>query len=110
VIRFPECDQRQQASAAEGTSPIWSADGRELFYQDGNKVLAVPVETSATGLRLGRPQLLFEGHYRDATFTRGWAVHPDGKRFLMLEDDEDPEFRVVFNWFEELKRLVPVGR
>ena len=38
------------------------------------------------------------------------AVFPDGKRFLFVENPVQPEvreLRVVLNWFEELKRLVP---
>jgi hypothetical protein len=37
-------------------------------------------------------------------------VVPDGKRFLFVENAARPEvreLRVVLNWFEELKRLVP---
>ena len=39
-----------------------------------------------------------------------FAVFPDGKRFLFVENPVQPEvreLRVVLNWFEELKRLVP---
>jgi hypothetical protein len=37
-------------------------------------------------------------------------VFPDGKRFLFVDNPVQPEvreLRVVLNWFEELKRLVP---
>ena len=37
-------------------------------------------------------------------------VHPDGDRFVVVtSSDWDPitELNLVFNWFEELKRLVP---
>jgi hypothetical protein len=37
-------------------------------------------------------------------------VFPDGKRFLFVDNPVQPEvreLRVVINWFEELKRLVP---
>jgi hypothetical protein len=43
----------------------------------------------------------------------GYAIHgvfPDGKRFLFVDNPVQPEvreLRVVINWFEELKRLVP---
>ena len=32
---------------------------------------------------------------------------PDG-RFLVVEDRSTKAFKVIFNWHEELKRLVPV--
>jgi hypothetical protein len=39
-----------------------------------------------------------------------YDVTPDGRRFLMVRDDDDVESTrivVVLNWSEELKRLVP---
>jgi hypothetical protein len=35
-------------------------------------------------------------------------VAPDGQRFLMVENSQDYRMVIVQNWFEELKRLVPV--
>ena len=56
----------------------------------------------------GIPEL-FQTHFVD-TFGVSWDLAPDG-RFLVIKpsaDDSDPsELRIVLNWFEELKRLVP---
>jgi hypothetical protein len=49
---------------------------------------------------------MFEGRYNGR-----FDVAADGKRFLMIRDnDERPrlEIRVVVNWLEELKRKVAV--
>ena len=47
--------------------------------------------------------------------SRTYGVSQDGKRFLMIKEDVAPEqsaarIVVVQNWFEELKRLVPIAR
>jgi len=60
----------------------------------------------------GRPKELFKGDYHGGYPTTGYDVTPDGKLFLMAESSPRPEkpvthFHVTFNWFEELKRLVP---
>ena len=43
---------------------------------------------------------------------RQYDISPDGKRFLRLEGPTESttagSVRIVQNWFEELKRLVPV--
>jgi hypothetical protein len=44
---------------------------------------------------------------------RGYDITPDGQRFLMVREVEQPPTRVthmvlVQNWLEELNRLVPV--
>ena len=48
-------------------------------------------------------------------YPRGSDSRPDGQRFLMLKEKEEPptaatQINVVLNWFEELKRRVPAGR
>ena len=53
----------------------------------------------------GRPRVLFEGKYSPY-----YDVSLDGQHFLMIESDDESasrQVRVVLNWFEELKRLVP---
>ena len=61
VERYPELGNRQQISTGGGSVPLWSRDGRELFFvsPDGRQMLAVPVQ-SGTTLVAGRPQVLFE--------------------------------------------------
>jgi serine/threonine-protein kinase len=110
---FPDMDsdKRWQVSTSGGFEPLWSPDRRELFYRSGDTVMTVPVQTEPI-FRLGTPQKLFTGRYRD-----DWDIHPDGKRFLMLKASaaadekpvtEAPKIVVVLNWLEELKRRVPV--
>jgi eukaryotic-like serine/threonine-protein kinase len=94
-----------------GHSPLWSPDGRELFYRNGDAVIAVPVGTGPT-FKSGNPTILFRGTYfdlpgNDLIF---WDISPDGKRFLMLKDSaaEAPrKIIVVVNWLETLKQRVP---
>ena len=117
VRPFPEIeDGRWVATIDGGHSPLWSPDGRELFFYSGDTMWAVPVETEPS-FRAGNPEPLFQGTYQVGDL-RFWPfdIAPDGERFLMLKrgatpaDDAaaSPELVVVFNWFEELKRLVPV--
>ena len=98
----------RQVSTGGGSYPVWNPNGTELFYRNGDTMMAVPVETEGD-LVLGRPTVLFERHYPpgDATF----AVTPDGQRFIDLDDsvaEPAPTHLVlVQNFGEELKRLAP---
>ena len=55
-----------------------------------------------------------EGPYitRGALSSRNYDVSVDGQRFLMVKQPANqaaaPQIIVVQNWFEELRRLVPV--
>ena len=104
----------QQISGDGGTEPIWSKDGKELFYRQLSKMMVVRIETDPE-LQPGVPEVLFESPYEFSEL-RGsnYDVAPDGKRFLMVrtaeQEIEKPwELHVVLNWFEELKRLVPTN-
>jgi serine/threonine-protein kinase len=109
---FPGPGSATQVSTDGGHEPLWSADGRELFFRDytGTRMYAVPIET-APRLRIGRPQLLFTGPFFEGrVYGRNYDVTPDGRRFLMVMDAQPEavtQIRVVLNWFEELEQLVP---
>ena len=113
---FPDVDKgRWQVSTSGGNSPLWSRDGKELFYRNGDAVMAVSVKIDPN-LNLETPRVLFNGKYvsfdpqRDEVDT--WDISPDGKRFIMIKDISEAggprKINIVVNWFEELKRKVPV--
>jgi serine/threonine-protein kinase len=116
VRPFPQVDANKwRVSAAGGYAPRWSADGSELFYRQGDLMMAVPIPEEPS-LTLGRPSPVFEGVYLSSPGggwdQPGWHydVTADGQRFLMLQAAEDQgkrQINVVLNWFEELNRLVP---
>jgi len=102
VIPFPAADRKWQISAGGGTQPLWSRNGRELFYRSRDEMMAVPVETSPT-FRSGTPAALFSGQYRPL-----YDVDRNG-RFFMGKMSETPPggYHIVVNWFEELRRRAP---
>ena len=112
VRRFPGGESKQRVSTDGGTTPQWSADGRELFFQAeaGGKMMVAPVR-SEPDLRMGEPRVLFEGSFAGSLGAASYAVSRDARRFLMVRLRENPfrasELIVVEHWFEELKRGVP---
>jgi dipeptidyl aminopeptidase/acylaminoacyl peptidase len=109
VRPFPGAVGKWQVSTQGGTEPAWSANGRELFYRDGHKMMAVPVSTTPS-FEPGTPRALFEAGFEHSPammFSRNYDVTPDGQRFVMIESLEQDvpiaHVNVVLNWFEELK-------
>jgi len=91
-----------------GLEPVWSPDSRELFYLQGNKMMAVKIDADSE-FRFGRPQVLFEGNYYH-DYNPSYDVGPDGRFLMIRRGEQEPgqaQIHVVLNWFEELKRLVP---
>jgi hypothetical protein len=92
---------------------VWNPNGLELFYRNGNKMMAVEIATQS-GFAAGKPRMLFEGPYElPPVPIANYDVSPDGQSFLMLKPSEQADaptqINVVLNWFEELKRRVPTG-
>ena len=112
IRRFPGAADKRQVSTNGGTSPVWSRNGRELFYRNGDQVIAVAVNTEGE-LVLGRPNVLFERPFTPSLYAN-FDVTPDGQRFVDLDDSvaEPPPTHLVLvqNFDEELKRLVPIKR
>jgi serine/threonine protein kinase/Tol biopolymer transport system component len=87
-----------------GTYPLWSRDGREIFYRQGDALMAVSVQ--ANPFHTDKPQQLFTGPYTGAGRESSFAVSPDGKHFVMVKSDEAStltQLTVVQNWFPALK-------
>ena len=91
-----------RVSPSGGSSPIWRKDGRELFYLEQTKLMAVDVKLGSSP-EIGVPRRLFDAPQARAT---GFTVFADGQRFLFFEPaGESPIFRinVVLNWTAGLR-------
>jgi Tol biopolymer transport system component len=122
VMPFPSLSPRTRVSTNGGRHPLFSPDGRQLYYRSGtsleamdqralaatSRVMAVSIDTKS-GLNVGAPRALFEGPFFDSG--HDWAITPDGNNFLFIRDKATQaapaEMNVVLNWFEELKRRIP---
>ena len=82
--------------------------GREIFYRNGDKMMAVSVDTEPT-FRAGKPALLFEGTFNGSENATGphYDVAPDGEHFIMVQEKPQTQIHVVQNGFEELKARAP---
>ena len=107
VQTYPGPGGKWRVSSGGGYDPRWNRNGREMFYQSGDKMMAVDIITSPS-FSASAPKMLFEGQ------DLGWDVSPDGQRFLMVKAVEQQQaatqINIVLNWFEELKRRVPAGK
>ena len=107
---FPSGEGRRQVSTnADGSRPVWSHSGRELFYRlRGGGVAVVDVST-ASQFEWGVPEELFR-----LDGVSKIDVFPDDSRFITLgpvaRSESNPDLIVVQNFFEELERRVPRRR
>jgi serine/threonine-protein kinase len=112
VRPFPNVnDHRWTVSTSGGWTPLWSPDGRQLFYMNGTSMMAVSVETQGQSFVSGKPQFLFDGPF-DTTQDMNIDISPDGRSFVMIEADPDAKptkIDVILNWSEDVARIVRGG-
>jgi hypothetical protein len=107
VRSFPGPGGKWQISNEGGVQPLWARNGRELFYRNEDKMMAVGIETQPE-FRAGKPMLLFTGNFLDSRFPpTQYDVSLDGREFLMIQEESKTQIQVVLNWFSELERVVP---
>ena len=110
-----ECGAMDDLDGRRHAAALGAEDGQELFYvaPDG-ALMAVRVDPRGGTWSCGQPGEGPRGAVRDRSrpSSRTYDVSPDGQRFLMVKQPANqaaaPQIIVVQNWFEELKRLVPV--
>ena len=115
VRPFPDVSTGKWLISVDGgTEPLWAPNGRELFYRNGKgEMVAVAVSPGGGAPPTGLQRVLFDATaYATDQQQRAYGVSQDGKRFVMLAQDNVAgntplELIVVENFFEELKRLVP---
>jgi len=101
---YPEADRRYSVSAGGGLHPLWSPDGRHIYYREGQRLMAVDV-TLGPEPELSPPRLLFDQQYRFGPNLSipHYSLSPDGQRFLFVR--EEPGARsldLVTNWLQTL--------
>jgi len=110
---------RKKVTTDCGGWPVWAPDGKGLFFRDcraqpEDSFSFVPIEWEPEPIP-GTPELLFAGEYLGRGYgVPAFSMSPDGSFLLGVRLPSGPRsppyLKVRFNWFDELARLVPVGR
>jgi Tol biopolymer transport system component len=110
VQTFPNPGEKSQVSANGGTLPVWSRDGKELYFvaPDG-KMMAADVKGAGVNdparFEAGKPIVLFDSHI-PADGSSRYDVSKDS-RFLIPTPVNPPgsgQITVVVNWTTVLKK------
>jgi serine/threonine-protein kinase len=118
VKPFPPDDATKfQTETQTGSAPLWSHDGKRLFFAYSSRVFAMDVQTSPT-FATSQPLEIAgtDGSLASLPAVRNFDLTPDGKQLLVVLTDQTddrngaahgPQINVVLNWTEELKTRVP---
>ena len=87
---FPAGGRPERISNGQGRSPVWTPDGKSLFYRSRNQLLMVAVDTSGETVRVGRTEIFAEGSFGSTTPVGGYSLAPDARRLLVRLSDAAP--------------------
>lgn len=102
VAPFPRRDGKWQISTGGGFGPLWSRNGKELFYVNGSSLMAVKVSSQST-FDYSVPKKLCDIPASIQIFD----ISADARQFVVLSAKTlqftMPQVDVVLEWFQELK-------
>lgn len=103
----------QVSSGDDGHHPVWSRDGRQLFYIPAPGRLFGVTVAGGPSFGFSSPTLVpAAGLMGPGTFSRNYDILADGSGFIgrqIAEDDESrqgvpPRIQIVTNWLDEWRR------
>lgn len=103
VRPFPSLAARYQISLNGGATPVWSPDGKRIFYTADRQIIAATIGSTQPFSIASRAPVLsreytFNGIHAD------YDVAKDGRTFVALRPaDVDAQLIAVHNWRAELR-------
>ncbi len=91
---------RQQVSILGGSLPVWSKDGRSIYYSFSNRIFRVRFNTQTSDI--GKPEILTK-----IAPGLSWSIGPDG-RFLIskiAKGGEHRSLKVILDWAPTLQDI-----
>jgi serine/threonine protein kinase len=105
VKSFPPTGGQWQISKNGGEEPYWRKDGKELFYLEGRRLMAVDVNTDGNIFQYGTPKPLFDLRLEIVDRKSRYQVAANGQRFLVnVPVESTAAITVVTNWTAALKK------
>jgi serine/threonine protein kinase/Tol biopolymer transport system component len=106
---------RRQLSSEGGTMPVWSPDGRAIFFMKGDQLAKISLDRQGGA---AHEQVLFTVQkFKDMQIDPGSAyfdIMPDGQHFVFEfgghSASPTTHYTVVLNWFTELKQRMGGSR
>jgi len=110
VAPFPSMNPTVQVSSDGGNDPVWSSDGRRLYYNRARFAATIQAVDVAAGapITLSRPRTVGEYSMAGSVFD----VLPDDRLLFVAGTGyggATRELHIILNWFEELKQKVREG-
>lgn len=102
---WPETGVKYQVTKNHGRLPMWSTDGRTIYYDWDGKMFSTAVNFGSD-VTFGEPSPLPITGYIQPLIRRNYDMMPNLKQFVMLFR-AGPKVEVISNLFDDLKKRLP---
>jgi Tol biopolymer transport system component len=114
VRAFPDGGGQWQISNSGGTWPMWSRNGRELFFETlDNRIMVAAYAVNGDSFAADKPRMWSDKQLATSGGRKNLDLAPDGKRIATLMPVEtEAQSHVIFleNFVDDVRRKVPVGK
>jgi Tol biopolymer transport system component len=112
VRAFPDKGGKWQISNSGGVYPVWSRNGRELFFRtEDNQIMVASYTVKGDSFVADKPRVWSEKRIATISPFANYDLAPDGKRIAALmpagtPEDQKAQNHVIFleNFFDEVRR------
>ncbi len=93
---------RVQVSVRGGDEPVWSPDGRRIFYRNEGKFIVAEVAATPTFHVVSQADFMDDTYLPSPVPHANFDVSPDGKSLLVVKGEPE-QFMVVHDWAAEVR-------
>ena len=99
IRTLPVTDRRWRVSTGGGGSPVWSRDGRQLFFLSRDTIMVADVSTEGA-MRLGSVREVYTHERLDWDFwgNKSFDLLPHGGFLVSVNEPSEVRLRVVLAW------------
>ena len=103
---FPVSGAKVPISIDGGVEPVWSRDGRRLYYRSGSSVMAAEIDPGARS-RTGAPHRVADGTFQPGAMAGlpNYDVARDGRLLMIAQtaaQAQPDNLSVTVDWFSDL--------
>ncbi len=113
VRAYPHKGSPQQISNSRSAAaiPVWSPNGRELFYRtEDRRIMVVSYAVKGDSFETDQPRPWASQLLADLGNNRTFDLSPDGKRFaVLIPGERQSHVTLLVNFFDEVRRRVAGG-
>jgi serine/threonine-protein kinase len=106
VQPFPGPGGRLQVSTGGGSEPVWSRDGKRLFYRGDGHLMVTTLATNPTLSVATRDTVLTDDYEFAGNPHANYDVAPDGAHFVFLKGVGQGNMIVATNWSSLIRPIM----